>query len=60
MGELSKIKNQRIAIYIASDKDEATRQEMDTIVAQSAEYRSRNDFIWSAIRFLLKRYAKKD
>jgi len=57
---MDKIKGNRLAIYINGTKDEATRQEMDNLIAQSAEYRSRNDFIWSAIRFLLKRYAKKD
>ena len=57
---MNEIKTRRIALYINGPKDEATRQEMDNLIAQSAEYRSRNDFIWSAIRFLLKRYAKKD
>ena len=54
------IKGNRIAIYINGPKDEATRQEMDSLVAQSFEWRSRNDFIWSAIRLLLKKYAQKD
>ncbi len=48
-------KNNRIAIYV-NPKDEITRQQMDRIVAMSADFRSRNDYIWAAVKRLNKLY----
>jgi len=42
------------------DKDEQTWLDMRSIVAQSAEYRSLNDYIRTAIWLLNKKYAQKD
>lgn len=50
---MDKIK--RIHVYI-NKKDEKDRLEMDNIIAQSSEYRSRNDFIWTAIKKLNSLY----
>jgi hypothetical protein len=49
----------RIAVYV-NPRDEKTRQEMDSIIAQSAEYRSRNDYIWTAIKKLNKLYLSNE
>lgn len=56
---MGKIKNKRIAIYI-TEKDEQDQYDMDNIIAQSSEYRSRNDYIWTAIKRLNKLYLSNE
>jgi len=52
---MNEITTKRIAIYIASEKDEAIRYAMDNLIAQSADWRSRNGFIWFAIKYTLEK-----